>query len=167
MPPLYYDFGNHGLSTNATPNTETARYLLLSPAAATTSRFASVTGLFANGQGNGAGGGYIIGCTFTTAGQAGTGTAIVPAPSDQMGASAAAASLTVTQTPQTPGTGARADRITVGFAQTGGQGGWIAVTPDAAKGISPGGGRYGNIQLMDLANAASQLFSFMCEFVEN
>jgi len=161
---MYYDWGQNGkvssITTSGTANTETARVGMLTQSAKPS---ANITGVFANAQGSSAGGGFLACATFTTAGAAGTGTSQTPNKKNPN--QAASQVLTYTGT-FTAGTGTRSDRITVGFAQTGGQGGWIAVTPDAALVLFSGGGATGWGEFRDLANAASQQFSYQIEWFE-
>lgn len=162
--PMYYDFGQNGkvstITTSGTANTETARAMLLTQSAKPS---ANITGVFANAQGSTAGGGFLACATFATAGAVGTGTAQTPGKKNP---NEPASQVLCTTGTFTAGSGTRTDRITVGFAQTGGQGGWIAVTPDAALVLFSGGGATGYGEFRDLANAASQQFSYEIEWFE-
>lgn len=57
-------------------------------------------------------------------------------------------------------------RVTVGLAQTGGMGGWIAPEPDAAIQLLANGGTNGNAEFHSECNAASVPMSITVDFYE-
>ena len=56
---------------------------------------------------------------------------------------------------------------TVGFAQTGGQGGWVALEIDDAMTLLANGGTNGNIEIASFCNAASVVFDATVGMQEN
>ena len=57
-------------------------------------------------------------------------------------------------------------RLSVGTAQTGGMGGWVAIEPDAAITLLAGGGANGNLETVAFYNAASMAYDITVEFNE-
>ncbi len=66
----------------------------------------------------------------------------------------------------TPGATAK-QMGSVGFAQTGGQGGWVAVEPDDAIKLLANGGANGNLDYVSICNAASVTFDFAVDIQED
>jgi len=66
----------------------------------------------------------------------------------------------------TPGT-SPVTQLAVGVAQTGGQGGWVALEPDMGKAMKPGGGANGNLEVGSLANSISVPIEITADLQEN
>lgn len=66
----------------------------------------------------------------------------------------------------TAGTGTVVQRLAIGLAQTGGQGGWAALEADDAITLQPNGGAAGNLELWSIANAASVPLDLQVEHSE-
>jgi len=137
---------------------------------------ASVTGVFANARGSVAGGGVFQGSTFQTAATTTAAAAAgVYSKRNQNNPSSALTISNGTTTGSTVvgGSGTRSVRISVGFAQTGGQGGWIAVTPDTAVKIfstsSPNAGTAttSTLEFDAVSNGASQNYQYVVEWYED
>jgi hypothetical protein len=59
-------------------------------------------------------------------------------------------------------------RLSVGMAQTGGNGGWISpFDPDGSIGMAPGGGANGNLEIWSLAVAISVPLDITSEIAES
>jgi hypothetical protein len=54
----------------------------------------------------------------------------------------------------------------IGFAQTGGQGGWVALERDNALTLNPNGGAAGNLSLESFTATASQALEVSTQFLE-
>ena len=54
----------------------------------------------------------------------------------------------------------------VGFAQTGGQGGWVALERDNCFTLAPNGGANGNVTLDSFTATASQLLQVQVQYLE-
>lgn len=78
-----------------------------------------------------------------------------------------AASLTALNdaTAITPG-GTPTQRLGVGVAQTGGNGGWVALEPAAGISLLPNAGANGNAEIGSVCNAASVPLDIIMEFCE-
>jgi hypothetical protein len=57
-------------------------------------------------------------------------------------------------------------RASIGTAQTGGMGGWVAIEPDAAILLLAAGGANGNFEAVPFYNAASMAYDITVEFSE-
>jgi len=65
------------------------------------------------------------------------------------------------------GTGGTTTRMfAIGFAQTGGQGGWVALERDNAQTLNPNGGANGNLKFDSFTATASQALEVSCQFLE-
>lgn len=62
--------------------------------------------------------------------------------------------------------GATTRIFNVGFAQTGGQGGWVALERDNAFTLLPNGGANGNLKLDSFTATASQALEVSAQFLE-
>jgi hypothetical protein len=110
-----------------------------------------------------AGGAQLRVKTFTTPGSGGTSTT----PSKRNGNSPAASSIWANDaTALTAGTTA-VTRLTIGLAQTGGMGGWVALEVDHALALLTGSGASGNMEIYSISNAASIAIDITTEFQEN
>ena len=160
--PMYYDLGNLGI-TATTTSALAASFLTTT---ATNKPSCSITGVWANIGGNAmttAGGGYFSGNTWQTVGTQTTTTVankrnyMNPAASTYCINAAANGAI---------GTGTQYQRITVGCAQTGGPGFWIATTPDAAWTLPEGGAVNGYGDFLSRTASASMLMNWQVEFSE-
>lgn len=150
--PFFYDV-NASVNTNATPSTETAHLLGI---AAALQGF-KVQALYANSRaGTTVGGGSIRGKTGGTSTAGGATT-----PSKRHPNSPAAGS-TWSTAPTT--TGSPVVRVSVGFSQTGGQGGWIALNPDDAIIVLPA--VTNKFEVESISISASQGLDIVAEFSE-
>ena len=62
--------------------------------------------------------------------------------------------------------GATTRMFSVGFAQTGGQGGWVALERDNGFTLNPNGGANGNLKLDSFTATASQALEASTQFLE-
>jgi len=146
--PFYYDLFRE-VTTNASADTLSSHFRLLSIANQLPVR---LVGLYGNAREGTAGGGDL---SIVTAGTAGSGgTAQTPAkrnpraPAAEVTAFNDATAITAGATPT--------ERISVGIAQTGGMGGWVALEADHAPLLKPNGGADGNAEVSSRADAVSQ-----------
>jgi len=129
--PFYYDTFR-SITTSATANTEVTHFRVATVANQETAR---ITGLYVPARFATAGGGQMRIRTNTGAAASG-GTAQTPAPRN-MRNPAAQTTFFNDASAITPG-GTLTTRLSIGFAQTGGMGGWQAVEPAAAIQLLPG-----------------------------
>jgi hypothetical protein len=156
--PAYYEIGQP-ITTNAAAATlSSGPHLTLKTG---TNVRAHIMGLYAGSRGATAGGGFLRAHTLATA-TSSSGTAVTPA---KRNPNSAAATTSAMSSQTGPGT-TRTHRILAAFAQTGGQGGWVAPEPDAAVQLLAGGGANGNLDVDSIANGASQLVDMLIEFAE-
>jgi hypothetical protein len=155
--PMYYDLSSQG-TTSATAGSQTtsAHAKLLTG----TGVSASIRGVYAAARGGTAGGGIFRVITAGTAMDSGGSTATLQKRNSNY-ATAATSAMTAVTCAQTAN-----ERTAVGFAQTGGMGGWVAIEPDAAILLQGGGGANGNAEFPTIANAASVTFDFTIELAE-
>jgi hypothetical protein len=145
--PFYYDTVR-ATTTNGSGSTETTHLRFVTAA---NKRMALIRGLYAAAVFGTAGGGKLRLKTCATA--ASGGTAQVPAardpsqPACDLVAANDATTITAGGTPVV--------RLAVGFAQTGGNGGWVAPEPSAGITLLPNAGATGNAEIASIANAAS------------
>ena len=162
--PMYLDF-SRACTTNGTTQTLTTHFRMLTVASQNMARIAQ---LYAAPRGSAAGGGSI---RITTAATAGTGGSAVtlskadpvtyagtPATTVFADTSAGGSAITAGGTPSI--------RRYVGFAQTGGQGGWVAGEQDDCIALASGGGANGNAEIGSMAIGTSQLVDVTCVFFE-
>jgi hypothetical protein len=93
--------------------------------------------------------------------QSSSGSSFTPSKRNPNSAAATTSAMTGTTCSQ-----ANTERTAIGFAQTGGMGGWVAIEPDAAIYLQGGGGANGNAEFTTIANASSVTFDFTIEFAE-
>ena len=95
------------------------------------------------------------------------GTSITP---DEMNPRGSAAETTAaTDATAFTGYGATASRVVagvIGYAQTGGQGGWVALERDNAFTLNPNGGANGNLEFDSFTATASQALEVSAQFLE-
>lgn len=164
--PFYYDIkktpGTPGTActTNGSANTLSTHFRLLTVANQMTTRIMGVYGAARFGT---AGGAVMYGVRAGTAGTGGT--ANTPA---KRNPNARAADTTAFDdaTAITPGA-TPIQQLSVGIAQTGGQGGWVALEVDHAPTLLANGGANGNFEFATKANAASVTFDPLIEIQEN
>jgi hypothetical protein len=156
--PAYYDVALP-ITTNAVAATlSSGPHLTLRTGTAVRAR---IQGLYVSARASTAGGGIARLHTLATA-TSSSGTTVTPAKRNPNWAAATTSALSS----QTGPGSTRTQRVSVGFAQTGGQGGWVAWEPDAAIALNSGGGANGNADFDSIANAAAILADMTAEFAE-
>lgn len=156
--PFYYDV-SIPITTNSGAGTlSTQAHITLRTVA--NQQVAMVKGCYANARSGTAGGGQIRGLTLGTPSSSGTTT--VP---NKRHPNAPAALTSCLTSGGSPGS-APNTRFSLGFAQTGGMGGWVAIEPDASVMLLPNVGANGNLDVMSIANAASIAVDLTLEFSE-
>jgi hypothetical protein len=157
--PFYYE-AHFETTTNGTTATETEHLLALTAANQRLAQFRSfyVSAVFGT-----AGGGRLRIKTATTAGSGGA--AQTPGPREP---SSPAAQTVTTNSGSSfvAGTGTVTVRLGVGFAQTGGNGGWVATEQDDCFKLEPNGGAKGNLEIWSLANGVSVPIDITAGFCE-
>ena len=153
--PFYFDL-NFAFTSNASGGTETDHMRLLTVANQETCKLMSLHG---NARFGTAGGGQLRVKTFATAST--VGSAQTPAKRHPTQPAAATTAFTGPTAGATPTV-----RMTVGVAQTGGHGGWIALETSDAISLLPNGGANGNADVFSIANAASVTGDFTLGFNE-
>lgn len=156
--PYYYSVvrtpGTPGtlLTTNGTPNTLSTHFRFLTVA---NQQMARIMGMFFNARFNTAGGALGMLIRGGAAGSGGTANT----PVSKKGTLNRAADTTAFDDTSviTAGTTPILQQ-TVGFAQTGGQGGWVALELDDSYQMAPGGGAQGNLEVGSKAATASVSF---------
>lgn len=156
MAPFFYDL-NQSVTSNGSANTETDHLRLLT--ATGTAESTKIVGLYGAARHGTAGGAQLRLKTFATPSTVGSGA--TPAkrhPSFPAAKTTAATGPTAGGTPTV--------RLTVGLAQTGGTGGWVALEPGAAVTLLQGAGANGNADVFSIANGTSVPIDFTLEFSE-
>jgi hypothetical protein len=154
--PFYYDL-NYSVTTAGTAGSE-ATYMAGKTVSAN-QETVSLVGLYLASRFGTAGGAQARIKTLGNGGTAATGG--TPQTPFSRNLRASAAGLTAQSTwlngtnTITPGTGTLTTRITVGFAQTGGMGGWVPITPQDAIQMMPDTLNPVDAELTTLANAAT------------
>lgn len=154
--PFYYDVAR-SVTTNGTTLTETDHLRILTVA---NQEMARVTALYGSCRFGTAGGATLRLATYGTAST--SGSAATPAPRNPN----SPAAQTTAFTGPTVGT-TQTIRATVGLAQTGGQGGWVATEVDNAIALKPNGGATGNADMLSLAVGVSVPVDYTLEMQEN
>lgn len=164
--PQYYTVGKTPLTpgtlftANGTPNTLSTHLRFLTVA---NQMAAKIMGIFGNARFSTAGGGMLA---LIKGGAAGSGgTAVVPALKNKYSQRAADTTVFSDATAITPGTTPLVQQ-TIGVAQTGGQGGWVALEDDDAHALAPNGGANGNAELGSFFSTASVTFDATVDFKE-
>lgn len=156
--PFYYSLFKE-VTTNGSADTLSTHFRLLTVANQLT---AKVVGLYGNAREGTAGGADL---SLVRPGAAGTGgTAQTPAKRNPDSPVAATTAFDDT-TAITAGT-SPVDHVSVGVAQTGGMGGWVALEADHALLLKPNGGANGNAEVSSRADAVSQKIRATIEFSE-
>jgi hypothetical protein len=156
---MYYDL-KKAITTSGSAGTLVTHFRLLTVA---NQMMARLMGLYGAARFGTAGGAQL---RVITAGTAGTGgTAQTPTkrnPNFRAADTTAFDDTTAITAGATPVT-----RLTVGVAQTGGMGGWVALEIDHAIALLANGGANGNLEIGSVANAASVLADVTGELQEN
>lgn len=157
--PYYYDTAR-SVSSNGTGSTESCHLAFLTVANQAEAKIKAIYGSALFGT---AGGARLRVKTCATA--ATGGTAQVPQPRNSR---SPACQLTVVNDTSaiTPG-GTPLLRLAVGLAQTGGNGGWVALEAPAAITLRPNAGANGNAEVHSIANAASVPIDITVEHSES
>lgn len=147
-------------TSNGTANTLATHLRALTIANQMTTR---IMGVYANARFNTAGGAMFAGIRGGAAGSGGTSNTPAKVNNNER---AADSTWFDDQSAITPGT-TPIQQITIGFAQTGGQGGWVALEVDNAIALLANGGANGNFEFGSFANTASVTFDANIQFQEN
>lgn len=157
--PFYYDT-KKVCTTNGSANTLSTHFRFATAANQMMARFMALYGAARFGTAGGA----VL--RFVRGGAAGTGgTAQTPA---KRNPNSRAADLTAFDDTSaiTAGT-SPVTQLSVGVAQTGGMGGWVALEVDHALALLPNGGANGNMEIASMANSASVVVEITTEHQEN
>ena len=136
--PFYFDVTRETTTNGVTQTLSTHLRALTAAAVA-----AVITAIYGNGRGSSAGGGVLYGIRAGAAGTGGTASVENKAHPDNP---VAATTWFDDATAITPGTTPQVQR-TVGFAQTGGHNGWVALERDDGVGLKAAGGANGNFEV--------------------
>lgn len=164
--PFYYDVkktpGTPGtaITSNGSANTLSTHFRAATIA---NQAMARIMGLYFSARFGTAGGGSIYLIRPGTIGSGGT--ANTPAKRNML-APAAQTTWFDDATAITPGA-TPIQQLSVGVAQTGGQGGWVALEADHAPAMHPNAGANGQLELASKFNAAAVTFDGTVEFQEN
>ena len=158
--PFYYST-NRPATTNGTGNTCSTHTYLLTVA---NQANCFVVGIMANVRNSTTAGSGVLRAARLAGAPIG-GTAL-PANKRNMNNPAAGTTPFGDATSITSGSATTYIGIDVGFAQTGGQGGWVALERDHAVTLSPNGGANGNVQFDSFTATASQALQVSVEFGE-
>lgn len=160
--PFFYDI-TRATTSNGSANTETSHLWGTTVANQET---LAIYGVFAASRFATAGGGQLRVKTNTTGGTvASGGTATTPTPKNARGSVAAQSSWKNDATAITPGT-TLVVRCSVGFAQTGGMGGYIPIVPSAAIQMMPNATNPVDIEFTSDMAAASVTFELTVDIGE-
>ncbi len=158
--PYYYDF-TRALTTNGSANTESSHFRMATVA---NQESCGISGMYAAGRLATAGGAQIR-LKDNTGTAASGGTAQTPVPRNRRGSVAAQTTVFNDATAITAGS-ALTTRMSVGFAQTGGMGGWVALEPAAKIQMMPNATNPVDCEITSLASAASVTMDASVEFSE-
>jgi len=158
--PFYYDL-NRITATAASGGTEASH---LAGKTIANQETVGISGLYVSGRGGTAGGATVrlkhnAGVVFAG------GTAQTPSPRNLRGAPAAQSSWVNDATAITAGT-VLVQRLSIGFAQTGGMGGWVALEPAAGLQMQPNATNPVDYEFVSDATSASVTFDLTVEFSE-
>jgi hypothetical protein len=163
---MYYGF-SRSATTNGTGNTCSAHVRLLTVA---NQQVCSVVQLMASVRNSTtAGSGFLQIRKYTVGPTSVGGTALAATPQNPTSAAAATTPFSdataFTSFPNSADTALT--RIgSIGFAQTGGQGGWVALERDNAWALLPNAGANGNLELASFSATASQALEVSGQFLE-
>jgi hypothetical protein len=149
-------------TSNGSALTESDHYRLLTVAEQETAKLMEVMGTARSGT---AGGGSLRGRRYGT--PSSSGTSVTPAPVNPGTGinSVVIAAGTTAFTAPTAGSTAT-NLLSIGLAQTGGQGGWVTPFDGAGIDLMPNGGANGNFDILSIFNAASVTFDCSLGFRE-
>jgi hypothetical protein len=158
--PYYYDL-NRITATNASGGVENSHLWGLTVANQET---VGISGLYVSGRG-GTAGGATVRLKHNTGTVASGGTAQTPAPRNLRGNVAAQSTWKNDATAITAGT-TLVQRVSIGFAQTGGMGGWVATEPTAKVQLMPNGANPIDVEITSIANGTTLPIELTLEFGE-
>jgi hypothetical protein len=165
--PFYYDL-NFSVTSSATAGSE-ATYMA-GKTVSSNQETVSLVGLYLAARNSTAGGAQARIKTLGNGGVAATGGTPQTPFSRNLRASAAGLTASSTWINNTNtinvGTGTLTTRITVGFAQTGGMGGWVPITPQDAIQMMPNGLNPVDVELTTVASLLSSLQDSTLEISE-
>lgn len=150
-----------GYTTNGTGGTSSTH---LWAKTATSQETLSIMGIFCAGRFNTAGGAQFR-LNYNTGTTASGGTAVTANPRNVRVAPASGSTWANDVSAITAGT-TLTNRLTVGFAQTGGMGGWVPTVPGDAFQMMPAATNPVDIEFTSLATSASVPFDATIEFCE-
>ncbi len=158
--PFFYDL-NRSITTNGSAGTENTHLWGTTVANQET---VSISGLYIAAR-FGTAGGAQIRLKSNTGAVASGGTSQTPTPRNQRGSPAAQSAWKNDATAITPGA-TLTTRMTVGFAQTGGMGAWVATEQAAKFQMMPNAANPVDVEITSIANAASVNADLSLEFAE-
>lgn len=158
--PFYYDVsGAH--TSNGTANT-TSTHLWAKTAA--NQETVDIKGIYVTGRGSTAGGAQLRAMSNTGTTASG-GTGQTPAARNLRG-NPAAQSVWANDSVAISAGGTLLQRLSIGFAQTGGMGGWVALEPSAGLQMQPNAANPVDMEFVSDAASASVPFDLTVEFSE-
>ena len=158
--PFYYNF-SRSATTNGTGNTCSAHVRLITVA---NQQNCVVVQLMAAVRNSTTAGSGFLSVATLAADSTGGMTSITPAKANPL--SQAASTTAFTDATSTAKGSAVTRLFSIGFAQTGGQGGWVALERDNGQTLNPNGGANGNLSLESFTATASQLLEVSGQFLE-
>jgi hypothetical protein len=158
--PFYYDL-TRAITTNGSANTESTH---LWGKTAANQETVGISGLYIAAR-FGTAGGAQIRLKDNTGTTASGGTGQTPVPRNRRGSPAAQSIWANDATAITPGA-TLLTRVTIGFAQTGGMGGWVATEPTAKIQMMPNATNPVDVEITSLASSASVTADLSLEFGE-
>lgn len=158
--PFYYDL-NRAETSNASAGTASTH---MWGATVANQETVGISGLYAASR-FGTAGGAQIRINDNSGTTASGGTAQTPRPRNLRGAPAAQSAWKNDATAITAG-GTLTARVTIGFAQTGGMGGWVATEPTAKIQMMPNAANPVDVEITSLASSSSVTFDLTVEFGE-
>ena len=158
--PFYYDL-NRITATAASGGTEASH---LAGKTVANQETVGISGLYVSGRG-GTAGGATVRLKHNTGTVFSGGTAQTPAPRNLRGAPAAQSTWVNDATAITAGT-TLVQRLSIGFAQTGGMGGWVATEPTAKVQMMPNTTNPVDVEITSIANGATLPIEITAEFGE-
>jgi hypothetical protein len=158
--PFYYDV-NRVTSTNASAGTESTHLWAKTIANQET---VGISGIYVAGR-FGTAGGAQIHVKHNTGASASGGSAVTPSPRNLRGSPAAQSVWASDASAITPG-GTLVQRLSIGFAQTGGMGGWVATEPTAKFMMMPNAANPVDVEFTSVASSASVNIDLSVEFGE-
>jgi hypothetical protein len=158
--PYYYDV-NRVTTSNASAGTSTTH---IATKTVSNQETVGISGIYVAGR-FGTAGGAQINASHNTGTVYSGGTAQTPAPRNLRGSPAAQSTWVNDTTVITPGT-TLVQRLTIGFAQTGGMGGWVATEPTNKFQLMPNTTNPVDFEFASVANAATVPLNLTVEFGE-